>query len=177
MRGDDRLRPRLDSRRLPAAGRAVRRAADRGGVPSHIFANSRQTLHVVGAQHARARLDAAARTPRQAAAPADRPEDRPPREDGRTWTTDRAWTDQDRAGIQRCTPTDPNGKDTRTNNHIRMDAWREAEARREYYRSPEYHAEQRARFLDRRTARAVAHPRTGHRREYTAREAQPRQRR
>ena len=39
----DRLRPRLDSRRLPVAGRAVRRAADRGGVPSHIFANSRQT--------------------------------------------------------------------------------------------------------------------------------------
>ena len=84
------------------------------------------------------------------AAPATLPEehrqDRQAREDGRTWTEGRAWTDQDRAGIQRF--TDPAGQHKRTDDQIRMDAWREAQ------------------------------PRTaGHRRELDGREAQPRDRR
>ena len=62
-----------------------------------------------------------------------------------------------------------------------MDAWREGEARREYDRSPEYHAAPRARFVERRAARRArgeAQPRTaGHRRELDGRDAQPRDRR
>ena len=73
-------------------------------------------------------------------------------------------------------------KDKRTNEQIKLDAWRETEANRAYYKSSEYHADQRARFLERREARRN-HPkerqgqerngqqrdgqqRTGHRREY-----------
>ena len=75
-------------------------------------------------------------------------------EDGRTWTDGRAWTPQDRAGIPRfTTPADRDSTDTRTDDQIRMDAWREGEARREYDRSPEYHAEPRTRFVERRAAR------------------------
>ena len=114
------------------------------------------------------------------AATADRRQDRQATEDGRAWTEDRAWTGQDRAGIQRFKPTDTKAKDTRTNEQIEVDAYGKAEASREYYRSDEYHAKQRAEFLERRAARqnrAEAQPRTGHRREYTAREAQPRERR
>ena len=73
--------------------------------------------------------------------PDDRAQDRQARDDGRTWTQHRAWTDQDRAGIQRVT------KDTPAPREPRQD---------------------RAK-LDART--------DGHRREYTAREAQPRDRR
>ena len=120
------------------------------------------------------------------AAPATLPEehrqDRQARQDGRTWTEGRAWTDQDRAGIQRFTkPADPAGQHKRTDDQIRMDAWREDEARRAYYKSSEYHAEPRARFVERRAARrerGEAQPRTaGHRRELDGREAQPRDRR
>ena len=93
-------------------------------------------------REALARLDSATPTPRPSApAPDDRDQDRQARDDGRTWTQHRAWTDQDRAGIQRVT------KDTPAPRAPRQD-------------------------------RAKPDARTdGHRREYTAREAQPRDRR
>ena len=93
-------------------------------------------------REARARLDSATPTPRPSApVPDDRDQDRQARDDGHTWTKHRAWTDQDRAGIQRVT------KDTPAPRAPRQD-------------------------------RAKPDARTdGHRREYTAREAQPRDRR
>ena len=70
----------------------------------------------------------------------------------------------------------------RTDEQIKLDAWRETEARRTYYQSSQYHTDQRARFLERRAARknqAQKHngqerngqqrngqERNGHRREY-----------
>ena len=91
---------------------------------------------------ARARLDAAAGTPRTAApVPDDRDQHRQARDDGRTWTTDRGWTDQDRAGIRRFTKDPPTPREPKQD-------------------------------------RAKPDARTdGHRREYNAREAQPRDRR
>ena len=91
---------------------------------------------------ARARLDSAKPKPRPSApVPEDRAQDRQARDDGRTGTTHRAGTDQDRAGIQRFT------KDTPAPREPRQD-------------------------------RAKPDARTdGHRREYDAREAQPRDRR
>ena len=93
-------------------------------------------------REARARLDSATPKPRPSApVPDDRDQDRQARDDGRTGTTHRAWTDQDRAGIQRLT------KDTPAPREPRQD-------------------------------RAKPDARTdGHRREYDAREAQPRDRR
>ena len=93
-------------------------------------------------REARARLDSATPTPRPSApVPDDRDQHRQARDDGRTWTQHRAWTDQDRAGMQRVT------KDTPAPRAPRQD-------------------------------RAKPDARTdGHRREYTAREAQPRDRR
>ena len=95
-------------------------------------------------REARARLDSATPKPRPSAPVAeDRAQDRQARDDGRTGTTHRAGTDQDRAGMQHVT------KDTRAP------------------REPRPAREQRE-----------AQPRTdGHRREYNAREAQPRDRR
>ena len=91
---------------------------------------------------ARARLDAAAGTPRTAApVPDDRDQHRQARDDGRTWTKDRGWTDQDRAGIRRFTKDPPTPREPKQD-------------------------------------RAKPDARTdGHRREYNAREAQPRDRR
>ena len=91
---------------------------------------------------ARARLDAAAGTPRTAApVPDDRDQHRQARDDGRTWTQDRGWTDQDRAGIRRFTKDPPTPREPKQD-------------------------------------RAKPDARTdGHRREYNAREAQPRDRR
>ena len=93
-------------------------------------------------REARARLDSAKPKPRPSAPVAeDRAQDRQARDDGRTGTTHRAGTDQDRAGIQRLT------KDTPAPREPRQD-------------------------------RAKPDARTdGHRREYDAREAQPRDRR
>ena len=73
----------------------------------------------------------------------------------------------------------------RTDEQIKTDAWRKGEAIRTYYRSSEYHAEKRARFLERRATRKGSQPartttdlrhnqpkerqgreRDGHRREY-----------
>ena len=59
-------------------------------------------------REARARLDSATPTPRPSApVPDDRDQDRQARDDGRTWTQHRAWTDQDRAGMQRVTKDTP----------------------------------------------------------------------
>ena len=70
-----------------------------------------------------------------------RDQHRQARDDGRTWTTDRGWTDQDRAGIRRFTKDPPTPREPRQD-------------------------------------RAKPDARTdGHRREYNAREAQPRDRR
>ena len=93
-------------------------------------------------REARARLDSATPTPRPSApVPDDRDQDRQARDDGRTGTQHRAWTDQDRAGMQRVTKHTP---------------------------APRAPRQDRAK-PDART--------DGHRREYTAREAQPRDRR
>ena len=74
---------------------------------------------------ARPRLDAPA-TPRA--------QDRQARDDGRTWTEGRAWTDQDRAGIQRFTKDTPapQGRPAaprRTDGHRREHDAREAQPR------------------------------------------------
>ena len=69
-------------------------------------------------------------------------------------------------------PRQARPKEKRTNDQIKLDAWRETEANRAYYKSSQYHTDQRARFLERREARRD-HPkerqgqeRNGHRREY-----------
>ena len=91
--------------------------------------------------HPRGARPARQRHAQTAPVPDDRDQDRQARDDGRTWTQHRAWTDQDRAGIQRVT------KDTPAPREPRQD-------------------------------RAKPDARTdGHRREYNAREAQPRDRR
>ena len=64
----------------------------------------------------------------------------------------------------------------RTDEQIKLEAWREDEARQVYYKSAEYHAEQRARFVKRHAARKQpqqrngqqrnGQERNGHRREY-----------
>ena len=91
-------------------------------------------------------------------------EDRPARADGRTWTQGREWTDQDRAGSGRSTPTDPPGHDSRTDEPIERDADRKAEANRAYFR------ERRAARQERATQPAR---RTGHRQEHDTRDPEP----
>ena len=70
----------------------------------------------------------------------------------------------------------PPPRQRRTDAEIKMEAWREDEARKAYYKSAEYHAEQRARLLKRRATRKEpqqrngqqrnGQERNGHRREY-----------
>ena len=65
----------------------------------------------------------------------------------------------------------PPPRQRRTDAQIKMEAWREDEARKAYYKSAEYHAEQRARFVKRHAARKQpqqrdGQERNGHRREY-----------
>ena len=71
----------------------------------------------------------------------------------------------------------PPPRPRRTDEQIKLDAWRKGEAIRTYYRSSEYHTDQRARFLERRAARKnqaqerqgrerQGQDRKGHRREY-----------
>ena len=66
-------------------------------------------------REARARLDSATPKPRRPSAPVpeDRAQDRQARDDGRTGTTHRAGTDQDRAGIQRLTKDTPAPREPR----------------------------------------------------------------
>ena len=74
----------------------------------------------------------------------------------------------------------PPPRPRRTDEQIKLDAWRKGEAIRTYYRSSEYHTDQRARFLERRAARKnqaqerqgrerQGQERKGHRREYDPR--------
>ena len=105
------------------------------------------------------------------------------REDGRTWTEGHAWTDQDRAGIQRLTKdTAAPREDTDDQRVIREYDERNA-AREESNRRIDRAAYQRTPYTYTREPRPTRAPRApqlrtdGHRREYTAREAQPRDRR
>ena len=72
-------------------------------------------------------------------------------------------------------PPEARPKERRSDEQITTDAWRADEARRTYYKSSEYHAEQRARFVERRAARRnhskerEDRERNGHRREYDPR--------
>ena len=76
-----------------------------------------------------ARLDAAAGTARQTAVAPDRQA----REDGRTWTADRAWTDQARRGLPRCTtPTEPRPPTMHDARRERAEAHPRTGHRREY---------------------------------------------
>ena len=105
------------------------------------------------------------------------------REDGRTWTEGHAWTDQDRAGIQRFTKdTAAPREDTDDQRVIREYDERNA-AREESNRRIDLAAYQRTPYKYTREPRPTREPRApqlrtdGHRREYNAREAQPRDRR
>ena len=105
------------------------------------------------------------------------------REDGRTWTEGQAWTDQDRAGIQRLTKdTAAPREDTDDQRVIREYDERNA-ARPESNRRIDRAAYQRTPYTYTREPRPTREPRApqlrtdGHRREYNAREAQPRDRR
>ena len=77
------------------------------------------------------------RDPPGPAGPEDHRQDRQAREDGRTWTEGQAWTDQDRAGIQRFTKDTPAPRPTheqreaqpRTDGHRREYDAREAQPR------------------------------------------------
>ena len=105
------------------------------------------------------------------------------REDGRTGTEGHAWTDQDRAGIQRLTKdTAAPREDTDDQRVIREYDERNA-AREESNRRIDRAAYQRTPYTYTREPRPTREPRApqlrtdGHRREYDAREAQPRDRR
>ena len=84
-RADD--RPRQVTRRPGAPGQPSR---DGDPEPTDAYPNDPARAQL--AAERRARANAAAGT----AAPNDRPEDRHARDDGRTWTTGREWTDRDR---------------------------------------------------------------------------------
>ena len=137
---------------------------------------------------ARARLDAAAKPHRRQDTPAapvaeDRAQDRQARDDGRTWTEGRAWTDQDRAGIQRFTKDTPAPREETEDQRVIREYDERNAAREESNRRIELAAYKRTPYKYKREPRPAreqreAQPRTdGHRREYNAREAQPRDRR
>ena len=66
-------------------------------------------------------------------------------------------------------------KDRRTDEQIKTDAWRKSKEIRDYYKSSQFHSDQRARFVERREARRnhtkerEGLDRNGHRREYDPR--------
>ena len=134
-------------------------------------------------RHARELAHAELTADRDPAGPEDHRQDRPAREDGRTWTEGHAWTDQDRAGIQRLTKdTAAPREDTDDQRVIREYDERNA-AREESNRRIDLAAYQRTPYTYTREPRPTREPRApqlrtdGHRREYHAREAQPRDRR
>ena len=137
---------------------------------------------------ARARLDAAAKPHGRQDTPSapvaeDRAQDRQARDDGRTWTEGRAWTDQDRAGIQRFTKDTPAPREETEDQRVIREYDERNAAREESNRRIELAAYKRTPYKYKREPRPAreqreAQPRTdGHRREYNAREAQPRDRR
>ena len=68
----------------------------------------------------------------------------------------------------------PPPRQRRTDAEIKMEAWREDEARKAYYKSAEYHAEQRARLLKRRATRKEPQQRNGQQRNGQERNGQER---
>ena len=105
------------------------------------------------------------------------------REDGRTWTEGHAGTDQDRAGIQRCTKDTAALREETDDQRVIREYDERNAAREESNRRIDLAAYQRTPYTYTREPRPTRAPRApqlrtdGHRREYTAREAQPRDRR
>ena len=105
------------------------------------------------------------------------------REDGRTWTDGQAWTDQDRAGIQRCTKDTAAPREETDDQRVIREYDERNAAREESNRRIDLAAYQRTPYTYTREPRPTREPRApqlrtdGHRREYNAREAQPRDRR
>ena len=105
------------------------------------------------------------------------------REDGRTWTEGHAWTDQDRAGIQRLTKDTAAPREETDDQRVIREYDERNAAREESNRRIDLAAYQRTPYTYTREPRPTRAPRApqlrtdGHRREYTAREAQPRDRR
>ena len=105
------------------------------------------------------------------------------REDGRTWTEGHAWTDQDRAGIQRLTKDTAAPREETDDQRVIREYDERNAAREESNRRIDLAAYQRAPYTYTREPRPTREPRApqlrtdGHRREYNAREAQPRDRR
>ena len=105
------------------------------------------------------------------------------REDGRTWTEGHAWTDQDRAGIQRCTKDTAAPREETDDQRVIREYDERNAAREESNRRIDLAAYQRTPYTYTREPRPTREPRApqlrtdGHRREYNAREAQPRDRR
>ncbi len=105
------------------------------------------------------------------------------REDGRTWTEGQAWTDQDRAGIQRFTKDTAAPREETDDQRVIREYDERNAAREESNRRIDLAAYQRTPYTYTREPRPTREPRApqlrtdGHRREYNAREAQPRDRR
>ena len=105
------------------------------------------------------------------------------REDGRTWTEGHAWTDQDRAGIQRLTKDTAAPREETDDQRVIREYDERHAAREESNRRIDRAAYQRTPYTYTREPRPTPEPRApqlrtdGHRREYNAREAQPRDRR
>ena len=105
------------------------------------------------------------------------------REDGRTWTEGHAWTDQDRAGIQRFTKDTAAPREETDDQRVIREYDERNAAREESNRRIDLAAYQRTPYTYTREPRPTREPRApqlrtdGHRREYNAREAQPRDRR
>ena len=105
------------------------------------------------------------------------------REDGRTWTEGHAWTDQDRAGIQRLTKDTAAPREETDDQRVIREYDERNAARAESNRRIDLAAYQRTPYTYTREPRPTREPRApqlrtdGHRREYNAREAQPRERR
>ena len=105
------------------------------------------------------------------------------REDGRTGTEGHAWTDQDRAGIQRLTKDTAAPREETDDQRVIREYDERNAAREESNRRIDRAAYQRTPYKYTREPRPTREPRApqlrtdGHRREYNAREAQPRDRR
>ena len=102
------------------------------------------------------------------------------REDGRTWTEGHAWTDQDRAGIQRLTKDTAAPREETDDQRVIREYDERHAAREESNRRIDLAAYQRTPYTYTREPRPTRAPQLrtdGHRREYHAREAQPRDRR
>ena len=105
------------------------------------------------------------------------------REDGRTWTDGHAWTDQDRSGIQRLTKDTAAPREETDDQRVIREYDERHAARAESNRRIDLAAYQRTPYTYTREPRPTGEPRApqlrtdGHRREYNAREAQPRDRR